>query len=473
MHQSRRGFLRGLAVGVAALVLPPAIAGCKAISVAGGGGGGSGNATSGTVEFMAHFTPVGTNDVRDDASKAVWQQFQKDYPNLTIKWDQTAWQTIGEKYMAAWSAGSAPDISLFSPANVAQSVLLGSLEDQLPHFNTWKAEDKNDYPKVWWDVGNYDGKKYIAPLLLFGALPIYRKSMFDKAGHPIDQIKTWSDWLKALQDIVVDGNGRHPTDSGFDPGSVKVWGFAQFLARGSGASIPYFEDMVSYATGHEDVEPPNWRADSWTSPPAIDAVKTVTDWVTKNKIQPMSTLNMNLSDADKFFASGLCASYNFGTNTYPTARKNMQFDPMDAVFGRTPTQDGKKWGPLFVNHWSMGVSSKSKNKDAAFTVVDYWLTKPADLDFAKIAGQQPKRISSIQDPYFSQPENAYIKTFAQAQAEWALPDLSPPVRTDDILLQAYSSIITQGRAVEDAMKDAQAQYTKLLDAIPKDKLPKG
>lgn len=466
----RRSLLQTLAVTVGALWLPPTIVGCKAVPV---GGGSSGGATSGKVQFMAHFTPVGTNDVRDDASKAVWQRFQKDYPGITIKWEQTAWQTIGEKYMAAWSAGSAPDISMFSPANVAQAVLLGSLEDQLPHFNAWKAEDKSDYPKVWWDVGTYSGKKYIAPLLLFGGLPIYRKSMFEKAGHPIDQIKTWADWLKALQDVVVDGHGRHPNNPTFDANSVKVWGFAQFLARGSGATIPYFNDMVSYRTGHQDVEPPDWRADRWTSPEAIDAVQLVTDWVTKYKIQPASTLNMNLSDADKFFASGLSAAYNFGTNTYPTARKNMQFDPMDAVFARTPTIDGKKWGPLFVNHWSMGVSNKSKNKDAAFTVVDYWLTKSADLDFAKIAGQQPKRNSSAQDPFFDQPEHVYIKTFSQAQKDWALPDLSAPVRTDDILLEAYHNVVTQNRSVASAMQDAKAKYTKLLESIPKDKLPQG
>ena len=466
---SRRGMLRGVGLAASALALAPALGACKALPV----GGGSGSATSGTIEFMAHFTPVGTNDVRDDASKAVWDTFKKQYPNITIKWQQTAWQTIGEKYMAAWSAGSAPDVSLFSPANIAQAVLLGSLEDTLPHFNQWQQADKDDYPKVWWDVGNYGGKKFIAPLLLFGALPIYRKSMFDKAGHNIDEIKTWQDWVKALQDIVVDGKGNHPTAASFDPSSVKVWGFASFLARGSGASIPYFADMIVYRTGHQDVEPPDWKADRWVSAEAIDSVQTITNWVTKDKIQPASTLNMNLSDSDKFFASGLSAAYNFGTNTYPTARKNMQFDPLDAVFGRTPTFDGKKWGALFVNHWSMGVSNKSKNKDAAFTVVDSWLTKQADLDFAKIAGQQPKRTSSASDPFFDSPDHSYVKIFSQAQKEWAVPDLSAPVRTDEILLEAYDNIVTQGQPVKDAMEAARAKYTKLLDAIPKDKLPQG
>ena len=46
-----------------------------------------------------------------------------------------------------------------------------------------------------------------------------------------------------------------------------------------------------------------------------------------------------------------------------------------------------------------------------------------------------------------------------------------PVRTDDILLEAYHSIITQNVAVKDAMQQAYDKYTKLLGEVPKDKLP--
>ncbi len=467
---SRRQALRAMVVGAGVLSLSSVVAACGSVAAPGAVSGGP---LKGTVEFMGHFTPEGTNDVRDDASKAVWDEFKQQQPNITVKWQQTAWQTIGEKYMAAWSAGSAPDVSLFSPANIAQTVLLGALEDLKPHLNKWPQAEKDDYPKVWWDVGDYGGKKYIAPLLLFGGLPIYRKSMFEQAGQKIENIKTWDDWVKAQQAVVVDGQGRHPTDPNFDAGSVKTWGFAAFMARGSGATIPFYSSMMVYLTGKQEVEPPDWQADRWTSPESINAVERATNWIKKDKIQPQSTLNMNLSDADKFFANGMCAAYSFGTNTYPTARKNMQFDPLDAVFGQTPTTDGKKSGPLFVNHWSMGVSSKSKNKEAAFAVVDGWLTKQADLHFAKIAGQQPKRASSASDPFFDQPDHSYVKTFAEAQKQWAVPILSAPVRTDEILLEAYHSIVAQNRPVKDAMQDAQAKYTKLLGGISKDKLPKG
>jgi len=84
---------------------------------------------------------------------------------VTIAWEQTAWETIGEKYMAAWSADTAPDSSLFSPANIAQAVRLGSLENLSPAFEQWHEQDRNDLSKAWWDTGTCDGKKFIAPLL--------------------------------------------------------------------------------------------------------------------------------------------------------------------------------------------------------------------------------------------------------------------------------------------------------------------
>jgi len=134
--------------------------------------------------------------------------------------------------------------------------------------------------------------------------------------------------------FVVDGQWRHSTDAGFDDSTVKVWGRHWYLARSSGVGIPWFDHFNQDRLGRYDLGPPDWKADRWISPEGIESVQTVADWVTKYKIQPKSTLNMNLSDADKFFASGQVIAYDFGTNTYPTARKNMQFDPLDAVFAR-------------------------------------------------------------------------------------------------------------------------------------------
>src|SRR5688572_19172452 len=179
---SRRRFFEKMAgvAGVAGLMV--AGAGCQSIQEAlGPKTGGSGGVAAATLRYMGHFTALG-DTARDRAQKQIDEKFKSQFPNVTVQWEQTAWETIGEKYMAAWSAGTAPDISLFSPANTTQAVRLGSLEDLQPAFKQWPDADQKDLSKAWWDTGLYGGKKYLAPLLLFGDLPVYRKSLFDAAG---------------------------------------------------------------------------------------------------------------------------------------------------------------------------------------------------------------------------------------------------------------------------------------------------
>ncbi len=469
---SRRRFLgRTGAVVLGTLSVPvlASVAGCQSVQQA--LGPKQAGSSVGTIRYMGHFTSLG-DTARDVAQKQIEDKFRAQNQNVTIQWEQTAWETIGEKYMAAWSADTAPDISLFSPANLTQAIRLGSLENLSPAFEQWSEQDRKDLSKAWWDTGTYDNKKYIAPLLLFGDLMLYRKSLFDQVGVSVGEIRSWQQFTEALQKVVVDAQGRHPTDPGFDESTVKVWGWHQFLARGSGAGIPWFEHFNQDRLARYDLGPPDWRADHWTSPELVQSVQLVVDWVRKYRIQPISSLTYSLEDADNRFVSGASAAYQFGTHRYASWREKMQFPPDDAVWARFPTWDGKRWGPAFVNHWSMGVSSRSKAKDAALKVTQFWMSSDADLIMGDVAGQQPKRASVAQNPVFDRPDRAYVKLFDQAARDWSVPLLSPPVRPSDIYIQAYHSMVNEKVPVADALAAARDTYTRLLADIPADQIPK-
>jgi len=465
---TRRRFLGTLAAtaGLTSLVG----SGCQSVQQAlGPKAGGGGGPT--TLRYMGHFTAVG-DTARDRAQKLIEDKFKAQNPNVSLQWEQTGWETIGEKYMAAWSANTAPDISLFSPANITQAVRLGSLEDLQPAFGKWADKDRNDLSKAWWDTGVYDSKKYVAPLLLFGDMLIYRKSMFDQVGVNIGEIRTWKQFTEALQKVVKDSRGRGPTDASFDESSVTVWGWHQFMSRGSGAGLPRFDQLVPDRLNRQDLGPPDWRADHWTAPEVVEAVQMTVDWVLKTKIAPRTMLTYNLEDADNKFVSGLGATYQFGTHRYGSWREKMQFPPEDAVFARYPTWDGSRWGPVLINHWSMGVSSRSKAKDQALALTEFWMGPDADMALADVAGQQPKRASVASNALFDQPDRSYVKLFDTAAREWSLPLLSPPVRPSDLYIQAYHSMVNDGVPVEKALADARDSYHKFLADIPADRLPK-
>ena len=452
--------------------LPAALAssaGCQSVQQALGPKQAGG--TAATIRYMGHFTALG-DTARDRAQKEIEDRFRQKNPNISIQWEQTAWETIGEKYMAAWSANTAPDISLFSPANITPAVRLGSLENLSPVVDKWSDQDKSDLSRAWWDTGTYEGKKYIAPLLLFGDLMLYRKSLFDQVGVSVGEIRSWKQFVDALQKVVVDGQGRHPNDPGFDESTVKVWGWHEFLARGSGAGIPWFDHFNQDRLGRYDLGPPDWRADHWTSPELVEGVQFMVDWVNKYKIQPRSSLTYTLEDADNKFVSGLSAAYQFGTHRYASWVEKMQFPPEDATWARFPTWDGKRWGPAFINHWSMGVSSRSKAKEQALVATEFWMSPEADLIMGDVAGQQPKRASVAKNAVFDRPDRAYVKLFDQAAREWSLPLLSPPVRPTDIYIQAYHSMVNDNVPVQQALETARDTYNKLLSEIPPDQIPK-
>jgi ABC-type glycerol-3-phosphate transport system substrate-binding protein len=460
---SRRRLLK-TAVAAGALAAVGATVGCGQVQQALGGG-------EAKIRYMGHFTATG-DTARDRAQKQIEEKFKDKNPNISIQWEQTNWEQIGEKYMAAWSANAAPDISLFSPANITGAVRLGSLENLSPAFDKWPDDQKKDLSQAWWDTGTYEGKKFIAPLLLFGSMMLYRKSMFDKAGVDVNQIRSWKQFSEACQKVVVDGQGRGPTQSGFDESTVKVWGWHQFLARGSGAGIPWFEHFNQDLLGRYDLGPPDWRADHWTDPKMVEAVQLVVDWVDKYKIQPRASLTYNLEDADNKFVNGLSAAYQFGTHRYASWLEKMQFPPEDAVWARFPTWTGDKWGPAFINHWSMGVSSKSQHKDQAMAVTEFWMGADADMIMADIAGQQPKRASVSTNPIFDRPDRSYVKLFDEAMRDWSVPLLSPPVRPSDIYIQSYHSMINDKVPVQRALEAARDDYNNKLKDIPPETLPK-
>lgn len=58
----------------------------------------------------------------------------------------------------------------------------------------------------------------------------YNKDLFDQAGleyPPADASKAWSwdKFIEVAQKLTVDQNGKHPTDSGFDPENIVTFGF--------------------------------------------------------------------------------------------------------------------------------------------------------------------------------------------------------------------------------------------------------
>jgi ABC-type glycerol-3-phosphate transport system substrate-binding protein len=411
------------------------------------------------IRFLGHVTPDGAT-TRDQAMKVIAERFGQKHPSIKLQFERIPWQEIQQKYMTAWEAGNAPDLTLVDKPYVSTNVRQGSIADLTPYLNRWpKGEPEDFYSKLVWQHGILNGKKYAMQTFMHTYVLAYRKSLFSKAGYDVTKIRTWDDFVKAAQAVTVDRNGKKPTDAGFDPRNVQTWGFGAEGAR-NGNWAPALGWMFT-ELGQPVVSEKDWKAD-WTGESAVKAFTLVTDFITKHKIQSPGDLSADLDTAENNFAAGLYASTIAYTNRLESVRAKMQYDWKDVAYLRPPTFDGKRPGPLATRFWTMAMNSKSKAKDEAWLFMSEYFGRQGDMDMVIPGGQLPMRSSNLQRPEFATPEKAYVQTVKQGFAEWGFMEPDPPTSFRLIWTLAYHEIVSQGVPVKQALQKAQDSYHKLL-----------
>jgi multiple sugar transport system substrate-binding protein len=448
---SRRGFLCSTAMLAGSVSVAPLLPRARPAAAQG---------RPVTLRFLGHVTPEGTT-TRDRALKVIAERFASKNPNIKMQFERIPFQEIQAKYMTAWEAGNAPDVTLVDKPYVSTNVRQGSIEDLTPYLSRWpKGEIEDFYSKLVWQHSIIDGKKYALQTFMHTYVMAYRKSLFAKAGYDVTKIRTWDDFIKAAQAVTVDKNGKKPTESGFDPRNVQTWGWGAEGAR-NGNWPPALGWMFT-ALGQPIVSEKDWKAD-WTGESAVKAFTLVGDFITKHKIQSPGDLSADLDTAENNFASGLYASTIAYTNRLESVRAKMQYDWKDVAYLRPPTFDGKRPGPLATRFWTMAMNSKSKSKDEAWLFMSEYFNKQGDMDMVVPGGQLPMRTSNLGRPEMNAPEKAYVQVVKDGFADWGFIEPDPPTSFRLIWTLAYHEIAGQGVPVKQALQKAQDSYHKLLE----------
>jgi multiple sugar transport system substrate-binding protein len=417
-------------------------------------------ARAAALRYLGHVTPDGTT-TRDRALKVIAERFAGKHPTIKMQFERIPFQEIQQKYMTAWEAGNAPDLTLVDKPYVSTNVRQGSIEDLTPYLSQWPKGDIDDfYTKLVWQHGTINGKKYAMQTFMHTYVMAYRKSVFTKAGYDVTKIRSWDDFIKAAQAVTVDKNGKKPTDPGFDGKNVQTWGWGAEGAR-NGNWVPVLGWLFT-ELGQPIVSEQDWKAD-WTGDSAAKAFTLVADFMTKYKIQSPGDLSADLDTAENNFASGLYASTIAYTNRLESVRSKMQYDWKDVAYLRPPTFDGKRSGPLATRFWTMAMNSKSKFKDEAWLFMSEYFSRQGDMDMVIPGGQLPMRASNLRRPEFDSPEKAYVQVVKDGFADWGFIEPDPPTSFRLIWTLAYHEIVAQGVPVKQALQKAQDSYHKLLE----------
>ena len=317
--------------------------------------------------------------------------FEAANPGVKIQLEDVP-QNYGDKLLAEFASGTAPDVFQVGDGDVARFAAQGVFEPLDPYIAGTKGQNPLDtsvfIPAVA-NIGKVNGTTYLltkdsSPLVLY-----YNKKLFDaaKVAYPTDAW-TWNDMLTAAKALTVTSGGKTTQwglqlpDGWGDPTWVR--GILPFIYQNGGDVISADGKKV---TGYLD------------SDATIAAIQFYGDFITKYKVAPSKADVAALNGAD-LFQTGKVAMMWTGVWPLGTYIKDTTMS-----FGTTPLPAGPTGTRANSICWAgFAVYSKSQNKDAAWAFLRWMGADKGAQEFAKYALTDVKAIADSQgkttDPYY-------------------------------------------------------------------------
>ena len=400
-----------------------------------------------TVRMWTFLNPSG-NSPRDQALAQIIQGFEQQNPDIKVVVEQQVWDQMTPKFMAAASAGNAPDVIWVFPGLLNQAIQAGDLADLNTLFmNSWSSTQVNDIKDAYYNECNVNGKEYciFASRNYIGIL--YRKDLFEQAGIDPASIKTWADLKNAATKLEAkDGSGN-----------VTRWGFGQQFSTSQADP----QMMVPYTLGEQGKLFDSNGNPMWATKAGAAALEFETSLV-KDGATPRKALVSTADDLYTQFSAGKLAMMNGASVRVPKMQQEM--GKTKVGFMLWPSTKAGDHAPGVASGWAPAVWSGSKVKEAAGKFLEYMTGPAADKLWVKVGGQIPIHHSTIaaMGDFFSQPSNHYLQVAAEGLTSYAwLPPVSFPVggyRQD--LNQAAQDVLTKNVAPMDALKSAEAAFKR-------------
>lgn len=323
-----------------------------------GCGTGGGN-TSSNGDVTLRFTWWG-NDLRNKETQQVIDAFQKSHPNIKISPEPGVWSSYWDKLATTTAANDSPDVIQMDQAYIAEYGGRGALLDLSKQSNVDTSKIDQDALKS----GQINGKQYGLSTGQNAAAVMVNTKMFQDAGIPIpdDKTWTWDDYAKIGAQLAAaaskSGKTNYGTSYALGDADLNRWarqhGESLYSADGNlglkqETVTSFFENIVKLR-------------DAKAAPPANIASEDVGAPVEQT-----------------LFATGKTGMSWWWTNQVNALQSALK---SDVKILRAPSQDGKSAdnGMFYKPSMFWSVSSRSKHPKEASEFVNYMIN---NLDSAK------------------------------------------------------------------------------------------
>jgi multiple sugar transport system substrate-binding protein len=320
--------------------------------------------------------------------------FEKDHPDIHVEVQQIPWTAAHEKLLTAYVGESTPDIAMLGNTWVPEFVALNALAP-LDSFVARSKEIRRDdfFPGIW-KTNVVNGKTYGIPWYVDTRLIFYRPDLLAKAGYKTFPT-TWAEWTTALKKMKAQMSPRQfpllmptnewpqPVDFALEAGSPILRDGGRYGAFEQAAFRKGFDFYISlYRQG---------------------------------LASPVST--SQVSNLFQEFERGNIAMFISGP-WYIGELKNRLDSSVQNKWSTAPMPGINGPGVSMAGGSSLSLFSGSQHKAEAWKLMEYLSRPQLELEFYKLTGDLPPRISAWQDSALA--NNKYARAF-RAQLEHVMP----------------------------------------------------
>lgn len=360
----------------------------------------------------------------DEDLMTVLKPFLEANPDIEVVPTVLDWGSAWTKITTAATSGEGPDITQLGTTQIAAVAAMGALEDLTPIYDRFGGEGAfvpATLPTT--QVLGAGEERYAAPWFIDTRALFYRKDICEAAGvNPETDFETWESFkgaLAKLKDVEVEGK------------KVPALGMP---GKNDWNVIHNYAPWI-WGAGGDFIADDN-KTSIINSDAAYEGVKFYSELAIEG-LMSMPALEKNTAEIESLFNSGEFATMLAGAYNIATLRREQP--ELAEKIGTAPFPAGPKGRFAFFGGSGLTVFKTSKNKEAAYKVLEYLMTTDAQVAYQEFCGNLPT-VNAAYETSFISNEPMRIAFKKQLEFGKAYPSVAGWGPSETLLQKGLSNI---------------------------------
>ncbi len=401
-----------------------------------------------TITMWTFLNPTRTSP-REVALRQMIEGFERANPNIRIRVEPQDFAQMPPRFFLGHRTGQNPDIVWIDAKNLGGLIQSGAAADlNQAVVRNWSQADRDDFfVRAGWDAARTGERLHALPLFHGASVIYYRRDLLAAAGIDPASLTTWDRVAEAAQRLTRQADGR-----------TQVWGFGMPLAPTRTESTPVLMSLAD-AAGNQLFD--NCRP-RFATEVGARAMRYTADLVTRLRVTPQEALTYHVDDITDQFIAGRYAMAITSNLRYSGIVQQVRYGAENVAIMPWPSLSGQGPGPMPVSGWWVAVWNRSPHQAEAARFVDYMVSRDGVRLWATVGGQVPTRRSVLEDPFFAQPQNAWVRTMVQAwqTRSWIEPTECNTRTLQAILNEATHQVVLGNADPMVALRAAEGRFTE-------------